>query len=336
MNNQRKKRTTSQDVADLTGVSRATVSAHLNKTRYVSPELSNKIEKAIKKLNYIPDPIARALKLHDLKTIGIITPVLSSFYTPMLNSINKIALANNYDFLLGSSEEDFQKERELVNLFISKRISGILIIPTSNKNKDFLNQIINNYMVPIVQVNRKIDGFMASSVVSNNNESIYKATKHLIVSGKRKIALLGCDLRSYAGDMKRKGYEKAINEYGYEEIIVYSKEHDKNDIYKIFNNLLDKNKNIDGLICTTQTKTKIALDLLKSRNIKIPDNISVIGYSADSWCKLVNPPLTVISENMYKMGEIATNLLLKMLEEGIDKSIQNVVIQNEFIIRKST
>ena len=79
--------------------------------------LSTIYKKAIDKLNYLSDPIARALKLHDLKTIGIITPVLSSFYTPMLNSINKIALEYNYDFLLGSSEENLHKVRELVNLF---------------------------------------------------------------------------------------------------------------------------------------------------------------------------------------------------------------------------
>jgi LacI family transcriptional regulator len=176
---------------------------------------------------------------------------------------------------------------------------------------------------------------MTSSVISNNEESMYEAAKYIIMSGKKRIALLGCHLDCDLYDAKCKGYKKAIKEYGYEEFIIYSEEHNKDDIYKQFNHLLEKNKNIDGLICTTQTKTKIALDLLKTKNITIPDRISVIGYSDDLWCKLVNPPLTVISENMYKMGEIATNLLLKMLEEGADKLIQNLIIKNQFIIRKS-
>ena len=175
-NERRKTRPTSQDVANLAGVSRATVSAYINKTRYVSPELSGKIEEAIRELNYIPDPFARALKIEDTKTIGLVIPVLSQFFTPMIKAINEVAHENRYGLLLSSSEEDAERERELLEILVSKRVSGLLIGPCSKENRGLLARIQRNG-TPIVQVNRKIPEFEADSVVSDNFGAAFRATE---------------------------------------------------------------------------------------------------------------------------------------------------------------
>jgi LacI family transcriptional regulator len=115
------KRPSSIDVARVAGVSRATVSAYINGTRYVSPELGERIEEAIRTLNYIPDPTARALKMKDARTIGLVIPVISRFFTPLMQAVNEAAQRSGYGFLVSSSEEDSNREREALEVFVAKK-----------------------------------------------------------------------------------------------------------------------------------------------------------------------------------------------------------------------
>ncbi len=330
------KRPSSQDVADLAGVSRATVSAYLNGTRYVSPELSAKIEKAIKELNYIPDQLARALKMEHTQTIGLIIPVMSRFYTPMMNTINKVAHKNKYGFLICSSEEDPEREKEVLEIFLAKRISGILLVPCSEKNMKLLNNIQHSG-VPIVQLNRKINGLETDSVVSNNFQAAYMATEHLVKRGRKKIAWLGYDSASLANSEKKAGYDAALQKFGIRDnITIPVTEHDSANIEEAFREFLTSGTDFDGLICTTQGKAAIALRLLKEKSMRIPEDISVIGFDDTPWSSLLQPPLTVVSENTYELGAVATRLLLDRIEKKENISSHHIVLEDELVIREST
>ncbi len=334
------KRPSSKDVAKLAGVSRATVSAYLNRTRYVSPELSEKIEQAIKELNYTPDPLARALKLQDTKTIGLIIPVMSRFFTPMMRVVNEVAHQNKYGFLICSSEEEAEREREVLEIFITKRVSGILIVPCSEKNRKLLNDIQQSG-TPVVQVNRKIDGLEADSVVSNNFKAAYTATEHLIQRGRKKIVLLGYDPDSLANAEKKTGYDAVLLDHDIEDnLTIIVKERDRENIDKnieaAFRSFLDSKRPFDGLICTSQRKTAIALKVLKEKSLRIPDDVAVIGFDDTPWSSLLWPPLTVISENTYTMGEEATKILLDRLEKKERSTPKHIMLEDELIIRKST
>ena len=330
------KRPSSKDVAKLAGVSRATVSAYLNRTRYVSPELSEKIEKAIKELNYIPDPLARALKLRDTKTIGLIIPVLSYFFTPMMQVVNEVAHQSKYGFLICSSEEEAEREREVLEIFLTKRVSGILIVPCSEKNRKLLNEIQQSG-IPVVQVNRKIDGLEADSVVSNNFKAAYTATEHLIQKGRKNIVFLGYDPNSLANAEKKAGYDAALADYNVEEnLTVIVKEHQRENITTAFRTFLDAGRKFDGLICTTQGKTAIGLKILKEKSLQIPKDVAVIGFDDTPWSSLLWPPLTVISENTYTMGVEAAKILLNRIEKKERSSPQHIVLEDELIIREST
>lgn len=334
------KRPSSKDVAELAGVSRATVSAYLNRTRYVSPELSEKIEQAIKELNYTPDPLARALKLQDTKTIGLIIPVMSRFFTPMMRVVNEVAHQNKYGFLICSSEEEAEREKEVLEIFITKRVSGILIVPCSEKNRKLLNDI-QQRGTPVVQVNRKIDGLEADSVVSNNFKAAYTATEHLIQRGRKKIVLLGYDPNSLAHTEKKTGYDAALLDHNIEgNLTVIVNEYDRENINKnieaAFRSFLDSKQLFDGLICTSQRKTAIGLRLLKERAFRIPADIAVVGFDDTPWSSLLWPPLTVVSENTYTMGEEATKILLDRIEKKERSTPKHIVLEDELIIREST
>lgn len=331
-----KKRPSSEDVAKKAGVSRATVSAYLNNSKYVSPELVRRIERAIKKLNYSPDPLARALKMKDARTIGLIIPVMSGFFTPLMKALNDIAYRKGYGFLVCSSEEDEVREREEIEMLYSKRISGILIAPCSTKNEGLIRRIMESG-TPVVQVNRRIDGLATDSIVSDSFGASYRATEHLIRNNRRHIALLGHDSRTLAGNQKRLGFEKALADNGVSNaIVVPVREHDENEIRASFIRTLESGQPIDGLICTTQGKTVIALEILKERALRIPDDIAVVGFDDSPWSSLTGTPLTVISENTKEMGERAAQLLLDRIEKRETGPAKRIVLEDEFIIRRST
>jgi LacI family transcriptional regulator len=332
----RVKRPSSVDVARVAGVSRATVSAYINGTRYVSPELSEKIEQTIKGLGYVPDPLARALKMKDTKTIGLVIPVMSRFFTPIINATNEIAHANHYGFLLCSSEEDPVREKEVLEIFLAKRISGILLVPCSPANREFLSSI-HKEGTPIVQINRKIEGLDADAVTSDNFRAAYAAAMHLIDRGRKDLVFLGHDDRTLSGDQKRAGFEAAVsdNAVGSAHVITV-RDHDREDIGRAFREYIDRDNPMDGLICSTQGKTEVGLTILKEKGKNIPHDVSVICFDDTPWACLFSPPLTAISENTKEMGSIALKLLLDRIEGGRQTPTQDIVLPDEFIIRKST
>jgi DNA-binding LacI/PurR family transcriptional regulator len=332
----RNTRPSSKDVAELARVSRATVSAYINKTHYVSSELSERISAAIKELNYTPDPLARALKLKDTRTIGLIIPVLSQFYMPLMMVINAIAHKNGYGFLLASSEEDPERERKVLEILLAKRISGILLVPCSQTNLELLKQVLGSG-TPVVQVNRRLDGLGADSVVSNNFRAAYIATEHLIQRGRRKIVLLGYDPNSLANAEKKAGYDAALKDHNItDDLTILLQEHDGKVIRAAMIEFLNSGQPFDGLICTTQGKTAIALSLLKDRGIKIPEQVAVIGFDDTPWSSLLCTPLTVISESTYRMGMEAANLLLKRMIGKKTGFPSHILLEDELIVREST
>jgi DNA-binding LacI/PurR family transcriptional regulator len=332
----RQNRASSQDVAALAGVSRATVSAYINKTRFVSEELGERIHQAIQELNYIPDPSARALKVRDTKTIGLIIPVLSRFFTPMMKAINEIAHQNKYGFLLCSSEEDPEREREVLEILVAKRISGILLVPCCLKNRQLLEQIQQSD-IPIVQLNRKIEGIDTDVVISNNYKAAYTATEHLVKRGRKRIVLFGHDPYSLALSDKHEGYRQALKDSGIaEDTTILLSQNDEQNIVSSFRAFLDSGRPFDGLICTSQTKTSIALTMLKERGARIPDQVAVVGFDDTPWASLLWRPLTVISESTLKMGEVAIQLLLDRLEKRETGPAKTIVLEDEFIVRETS
>ncbi len=337
MNDDRKpRRPSSQDVAEAAGVSRATVSAYINKSRFVSEELGVRIEQAIRRLNYVPDPYARALKVRDAKTIGLIIPVLSRFFTPMMRAINEVAHQNQYGFLLASSEEQADREREVLEMMVAKRLSGILLVPCSLENQELIRSIQHGG-TPVVQVNRRIEGLDTDVVISNNYKAAYLATEHLLTRGRTRIALFGHDPDSLALREKKDGYDRALKDHGIQgNIAITIRQDDSASMHRAFLEFLASGRAYDALICTSQAKTSIALQLLKERNVRIPEDVAVVGFDDTPWASLLWRPLTVVSESTYQMGETAVRLLLDRLEDRETGPAKTIVLEDDFIIRQST
>jgi DNA-binding LacI/PurR family transcriptional regulator len=219
---------------------------------------------------------------------------------------------------------------------VAKRISGILIAPCSTQNRDLVKAIQQDG-TPVVQVNRRLEGLETDVVISDNYKAAYRATEHLIQRGRKKIVFFGHDPHSLALTDKKAGYDEALSRYGLgESIVVFLKQSDPADIERSFESFLDSGRPFDGLICTSQTKTSIALNVLKERNIRIPGDVAVVGFDDSPWAPLLCTPLTAVSESTRNMGEIAAKLLIDRLEKRESGPPKTIVLEDEFIIRDST
>lgn len=326
----------SQDVADLAGVSRATVSAFLNSRTWVSNHSKSLIVDAIKELNYKPNAAARALKLKETDAVGLVLPVLSDFYTPLLKAINTAVTVRNYDLILCSSDSDPERERHLLQTLYSKRLRGILLVPTSSKNSDYISQLSTE--IPIIQVNRRIPNLEVDAIVSNNFKAAYEATNFLINRGRRQIVFFGETRNDLAHSDKRRGFLSAIEdskELGTVGKVIKTPGSGVEDLEAGFGEFLMSGKNFDGVVATSQTKTAVAMKFLREHNFTIPEQVSLIGFDDTHWAQLLAPPLTVVSEDLFAMGRTACATLFSRIEgKGPDKPVL-IEIEDKFIVRQS-
>lgn len=330
------KQPSSQDVANLAGVSRATVSAFLNNRPGVSQNVRNKIAEAIKELNYQPNAAARALKLKETDAIGLVLPVLSDFYTPLIRAINAAAMARNYDLILSSSESDPERERHLLQAFLTKRVRGILLAPSSDLNADYIADLSAH--VPIIQVNRRIPDLKVDAIVANNFRAAFEATQFLIDRGRRNIVFFGETTNDLAHSDKRRGFQSAIKESkssGVAGKVIETVGHGVEELEAAFDEFLMSGQEFDGVIAASQTKTAVAMKLLREHHRDVPKQVSLIGFDDTHWAQLLDPPLTVVSEDLFAMGRTACATLFSRIEgKGPEEAVM-IEIEDKFVVRQS-
>jgi DNA-binding LacI/PurR family transcriptional regulator len=298
--------------------------------------LSQRIQQAIDELNYTPDPLARALKTRNANAIGLIIPVMSGFYMPMMNAIEREAHERDYELLITSSDESPATERELLDLFVAKRVSGIIIVPCSADNREAIGAV-SAFGIPVVQVNRELEGLDTDAVISNNFKAAYQAAEHLVERGRRRIVFLGYDESNNSALQKKLGYEAAIRDHGLgEDLIIIVRDHDRPFISRQLTAFIESGERFDALIATSQGKTVIALKTLIERGYRVPEDVALIGFDDAPWAELLAPPLTMISEDTFEMGSRAVRLLIRRIEEEHTSERVRIVLEDTMTVRSST
>lgn len=334
INKKVKKQPTSHDVARLSGVSRATVSNYINKTRYVSSELSERIQSSIDLLKYTPNEVARALKTQNYNAIGLVIPSLSSFFLPIIQSIDEMVHSRGYSMLLASSVNSPDRERENLQLFTTKKVKGILIAPCGYENAKYINSLISKDII-IVQVNRRIESILADSVTSNTELTYLEAVRFLVEKrNKKRIALFGYNPNNFPDKDKLKGYEKGIAEYHLQKYIIEFDKFDAANKGEVLINHIVK-YNLDGILCISRTFMEVAYPVIIKLNKKVPDELSIIGYDDPIWSTFFKPTLSTITENRYEMGDKAVNLMFERIENDYEAELKHIYLKTKLIIRQT-
>lgn len=321
-------------IARLAGVSTATVSKILNgKDQAISEATRQRVLEIVEREKYVPNAIAKSLKIKHTKTIGLIIPdVMNLFFSELAKGVEDSADKVGYSLILCNTDNNPDKEKKYLQVLQAKMVDGIIITAVENKNDTNLM----NCIAPVVLLDRDIQTEKPVGRIKIDNEKcIYDAVNHLYKKGCRNIGFISSKTVNTLSHERLKGYKKALGENNipYNEDNVYLGEYSIDTGYMGALKILEKGK-IDGICCGNDLIAIGAMRALKGKNISIPEDIKVIGLDDIFISCYMDPPLTTIKQPIYDMGHEAVNLLIDMIEKRETKLLR--VLNHSLVERMST
>ena len=324
------------DIANLAHVSSATVSRVLNNKSYVSAKSRQKVLVAIEELGYEPNILARSLRLNKTHTIGVLVSDISNpFFAELVRGVEDIASANGYSLILCNSDEKTNKENQYLSLLRSKRVDGIIFSPSGKTHSEVRSTI--KIGIPVVLVDRKIDNLDIDSILVENIEGMRIAVKHLASHGYKRIAIITGPQTSTTGEERLEGYMRGIsdNNLSYAEELVMRADYSYEGAITATRQLMDLSTRPEAILVSNNLMTIGALTALSEIGVEIPKDIAIIGFDDMPWSPLLTPPLTVVSQPAYEMGNLSANILLSRISDSNESPPLKIRLGTELIIRES-
>lgn len=326
---------TVKDVADLAGVSTATVSRVLNNHPQVADETRARVLSAVEQLGYQPSRVARRLRVKSTQILGlIISDIANPFFPSVVRGIEDVAYANQYTLLLCNSDEDPDKERLYIDIMRGESVAGVIISPVAET--DNYSRVLLQSGVPVVAMDRRMLDLEVDTVIVRNVEGAYQAVSHLLKLGHHRIGFIGGPPRTTSGRERREGYEKALVEHGVEsdQALIKIGDFKQAGGYRMTCELLEMNEPPTAIFTVNNLTTLGALNAIHERGLRIPQDVAIIGFDDMPWAPSLDPPLTAVSQPTYELGCTAANLLLKRIADK-DREITEVNLDPHLIIRDS-
>jgi DNA-binding LacI/PurR family transcriptional regulator len=326
-------------VAGRAGVSTATVSRVLSGFEGVRENTRKKVLSAIKELDYSVDSVARSLRQRKTYTIGLVVGnVLSQFYSTIAKSIEDTVREYGYKTILCNGDDDPVKEMEYLKILRSNKVDGIILTPTG-LNRDFIKSTMDTG-IQIVLLDRLVDGLDADAVLVDNYEGAYTATKYLLDRGYGRIAIINGFTNRTTGAERLRGYKSALREYGIteDEALIKTGDFKKESGTRLTHELLDMEKPPDAVFVTNMDMTMGALAALRVKMTAIPRGMAVLSFDDPEWSTIIEPPLTAVSQPVYRLGSTAAKKLINRIENRQEIPVNKpsiTTLKTRLIIRKS-
>ncbi|MGM0502384.1 MAG: LacI family DNA-binding transcriptional regulator [Bacillota bacterium] len=329
---------TIKDIAEKAEVSPTTVSRVLNDKPDVSDETKQKIEEVINELNYNPNGIARGLVLNKTHTLGLVIPDISNpFFPEVAKGIEDKAKEAGYSVIFCNTDNHTQGEKEAIELMKSKQVDGMIVsLAINEENKKELAELAAENF-PVVQIDRKIPGAGFPAVVIDNQAASYKATQHLINLGHEKIAHISGNLKVKPAQDRLAGFKEALENNGLESTKEWIREGDYSSQsgYEEMKQLLQLVERPTAVFIANDLMALGAYEAVFEQGLKIPEDISIVGYDDIEVSSVIRPALTTVSQPEYKLGVEAAELLINSLE-GEDEIETDQVLAAELVERTSS
>jgi LacI family transcriptional regulator, galactose operon repressor len=335
----KEKKTLLKDIADKVGVSTALVSYTLNnleKEKRVGAEIAKRIREVARELNYTPNQIAQSLRKGSTKTIGlIVADIANPFFGSMARFIENEATSMGYNLIIGSTDEDSVKSAALVETLINRQVDGFIIVPSDNCENQIKNLVQNK--VPLVLVDRNIPGITASFVMLDNYKASFDAVSHLIQSGRKRIGMIAYKSSMTHMDERIRGYSEAMEMNGLKNnILVREVRHIniENDVQNAMDEMISPKNKIDAVLLATNQLSLKGLYFLMKNNIKIPEELGVVGFDENEAFDFFYAPLTYIKQPINEMARESVRILVDQIN-GI-KNVSHIRLIPQLIKRKSS
>jgi len=329
---------TISEIAKLSGVSRTTVSRVLSGSTFVSKNTRDMVLDIIKEKEYKPSIIAQSMRTNKTRTIGLVlADIENPFYSKVAKGVMDVVETKNYNVILCNSNNDIKSEARDIRTLIERGVDGLLLTTVELKMKTIENLIDRGF--PFMLIDCKLDTPGVNYVVNDDYYGAKLATEYLIELGHKKIFFLGnrklLSLRErFRGfkdtleDHKIEGdtnfvSQKFINVYG-----IY-------DIDKIIKYLINREEKITAVFAGNDYLAIKSIKVINDNGLKVPGDISVIGYDNVEISCMLKVPLTTIRQPKYLLGKLAAEQLFEILENGSNKEIKRIILRPELIIRQS-
>ncbi len=334
---------TLKSIAKELNLSVATVSKALKDYKDISEDTKQKVLDYATKFKYKPNSFAQSLRSNESRIIGLIIPeIVHHFFSNIINGVIVTARKKGYFVLVMPSEESYEDEVNQIKLLTEKNVDGILVsLSNDTINYSHIKQVISSG-VPVVLYDRISKLISASKVQIDDIQAAIKATEHLINIGCKKIAHIRGPLKPQTTIDRAKGYRQALqdNNMIYDKNLVYNAEKmSYDDGYNLAEQIINEHPDIDGIFCFTDLVAMGALKKLNELGIRIPEQISIVGFSNWFITQTSSPTLTTINQPGFLIGQEACNILIEEIHAKRDNKPfehKTIKIPTELVIREST
>lgn len=336
----KREKVTLADIANELNVSRTLISLVLNgkgDASAINKQTQKRVLDKAREMQYIPNQVARGLRMGKTNTIGLIVADISNpFFARITRTIEYYADKNGYSLIVCSSDEDQNREIRLINMLINRQVDGIIMSSTL-ENPDKINKLVIN-KIPVVLMDRYFYGLDVPYVGVDNKAAAMQAVNHFLKSGHRDIGLITLT-PSFISTLRdrKQGYSDALSEYGIpvnNNLILELEYADlKNKEYSKIENYIIKQK--PTAIFTTNNSLAVGcMDVFKKLNLNIPNDISLITFDDVELFRYTSPPLSSIAQPLADIGKEAVTMLLQQLKTDV-KPTKSIILNANLIMRES-
>ncbi|MFT6927955.1 MAG: LacI family transcriptional regulator [Psychromonas sp.] len=315
---------TIKDVAKHAGVSTSTVSHVLNKTRYVSEDVTERVKKAVDELQYAPSALARSLKLKHTRTFGmLVTTSTNPFFAEVVKGVERRCYEQGYNLLLCNTEGDLERLRFNIDMLLQKRVDGLLLMSDEIVSQN-LDIFARHKAVPTVVMDCGKTHFPADKIQDNSYLGGYLATQYLIKKGHRQIGCITGPLNQHTAEKRFAGYKQAIQDAG----LMINKDwlveghFECEGGQQAFEKILKTGTLPSALFVCNDMMALGVINSASKHGVSIPDDLSIIGYDDIKIARYFTPSLTTVHQPKFNLGRKAFDTLLDKIQSNRENDLE--------------
>ncbi len=330
---------TIKDLARTLGISVSTVSRALKNHPDISSETCRAVQDLAKQLNYTPNAVALSLRQRKSNLIGIIIPqIIHHFFSCVISGIETIANQHGYNVIIFQSNEDFEREKSICKSVMNSQVDGLLVsISKETKSSDHFKEI-QKANIPIVFFDRILGDINSDKVIVDDFNGAISAVEHLISIGCKRIAHLSAPQNLQIAQKRQLGYLEALRSAGMipnkDLILPCDNQHDALEVTR---KLMSLPNPPDGIFAVNDLTAAGAMYALRKMGYRIPEDVAVCGFTDGLVSTLTNPTLTTVEQHGDIIGKLATEMLLKRINnKNITFDSETKIVKTNLVVREST
>lgn len=327
---------TIKDVALQAGVSVSTVSHVINKTRFVSEALSERVMVTMRELNYQPNEVARSLRTKRTHIVALVIPDITNPYFPEIaRGVQDVAEENKCVVIVCNTDRDLKRERSFLNTLRQQRVDGIILNPSKVTLSDL--QEVTRSQIPVVLIGSQIDHPDYDVVMVDNVQGGRDAVKYLHDLGHQRIGFIGGPRTSSSGDQRYQGYLRALTECSLPLIqpLICEGPFTHEGGYQCMKHMLNLGPHPTAVFAASDIMAIGVLMAIQDSGLQVPKDISLVGFDDIDEVSITTPKLTTIAQPQYQTGEVAGHLLFNHVDGNSPHQRRRVVLDHKLVVRES-